>query len=547
MAGADRLARGDHHQRGDRPNPDQVRLRHSGLRLSRGPAPARQCDRPAEADRRRRGCDLSGYRRQDLQRRPDQVVEAGRRHVGAEPQSLFQQGVIRSRPRDPARGLIVHGKLRRSPARLYLHLHRLRGLQLLGTFAQQRHQLPADAVHRGTDERHAVRRRRGPADEPHADARLRKHNLPRARRQPIRIWRVHDHPAAHEFLWVHRHQRVGITQPVYLRRSLATAGDDLRGAAVRQGRGRLAVRECRTCQNRVHQRHLVAYRLRECAQPRCGPDASADHRGREGGVPGRHQHRARHGDPVAHHVAEVHRVVGLGTQRAVDGHAALSLHRFGFRQRRAGVSRLHRADHAICRQRGEGRAAHPPAVQLGVRVEPGCTRRDWRAGPRFSHGYSVDYETMTTHTKTYRLCAVLVTTIMAAACGTNPVQVLPTDSLEASRVKFFNFGVNAPGVNFYADDVKMTAILSATGSEATTGVTYGGVGNGGAYSQIAPGAYTMTGRIAAATDKDLPIASINATIADGTRSSLYLSGFYNTTTKSSDGFVVEDAYSPQID
>jgi len=59
---------------------------------------------------------------------------------------------------------------------------------------------------------------------------------------------------------------------------------------------------------------------------------------------------------------------------------------------------------------------------------------------------------MTTHTKTYRLCAVLVTTIMAAACGTNPVQVLPTDSLEASRVKFFNFGVNAPGVNFYAGD-----------------------------------------------------------------------------------------------
>ena len=154
---------------------------------------------------------------------------------------------------------------------------------------------------------------------------------------------------------------------------------------------------------------------------------------------------------------------------------------------------------------------------------------------------------MTTHTKTYRLCAVLVTTIMAAACGTNPVQVLPTDSLEASRVKFFNFGVNAPGVNFYADDVKMTAILSATGSEATTGVTYGGVGNGGAYSQIAPGAYTMTGRIAAATDKDLPIASINATIADGKRYSLYMSGFYNTTAKTSDGFVVEDAYPAQID
>lgn len=137
---------------------------------------------------------------------------------------------------------------------------------------------------------------------------------------------------------------------------------------------------------------------------------------------------------------------------------------------------------------------------------------------------------------------MLAATILVAACGKNPVQVLPTDSLETSRVKFFNFGVNAPGVNFYADNVKMTAILSATGNEATTGVTYGSVGNGGAYSQIAPGNYTMTGRIAATTDKDLPIATIATTIADGKFYSLYMSGFYNTTTKTSDGFVVEDAY-----
>jgi hypothetical protein len=154
---------------------------------------------------------------------------------------------------------------------------------------------------------------------------------------------------------------------------------------------------------------------------------------------------------------------------------------------------------------------------------------------------------MTTLTNAYRLCAVLVTTVMAGACGENPVQVLPTDSLEASRVKFFNFGVNAPGVNFYADDVKMTAILSATGSEATTGVTYGGVGNGGAYSSIAPGAYTMTGRIAATTDKDRPIGTISTTIADGKFYSLYLSGFYNTTAKTIDGFVVEDAYPAAVD
>lgn len=154
---------------------------------------------------------------------------------------------------------------------------------------------------------------------------------------------------------------------------------------------------------------------------------------------------------------------------------------------------------------------------------------------------------MTIPTTRYRLCVLLATVVIVAACGENPLQVLPTDSLQSSRIKFFNFGVNAPGVNFYADEVKMTAVLSATGNEATTGVAYGGVGNGGAYSHIAPGTYTMTGRIAATTDKDLPIASLSTTIVAGRFYSLYMSGFYNTATKTSGGFVVEDAYPAQID
>jgi len=154
---------------------------------------------------------------------------------------------------------------------------------------------------------------------------------------------------------------------------------------------------------------------------------------------------------------------------------------------------------------------------------------------------------MTKHMSRSLVLAALVAAAVSTGCEKNTVQVLPLDSLQASRIKFFNFGVNAPGVNFYANDIKMTAIMSATGSEATTGVAYGSVGNGGAYSSIAPGSYTVTGRIAATVDKDLPIASITGTIADGKRYSVYLSGFYNTTAKTSDGFVLEDAYPAQID
>lgn len=146
-----------------------------------------------------------------------------------------------------------------------------------------------------------------------------------------------------------------------------------------------------------------------------------------------------------------------------------------------------------------------------------------------------------------RIAAMLLCAAALAACDKNAVQQLPTQPLLGAQIKFFNFGVSAPGVNFYADQTKMTAIQSGTGSEATTGVAYGGVGNGGAYSTIAAGSHTVTGRIAAVTDNGLAIATISATIADGKSYSVYMSGFYDPVGKTVDGFVVEDAYPPQID
>jgi Domain of unknown function (DUF4397) len=138
------------------------------------------------------------------------------------------------------------------------------------------------------------------------------------------------------------------------------------------------------------------------------------------------------------------------------------------------------------------------------------------------------------------LCAAVLT-----SCDKNGVQDI-TAAPPASRIKFFNFGVNAPGVNFYANDTKMTAINSATGVESTTGVAYGLVGSGGFYGGIAPGQYTLTGKIAATTDKDLAIASVAATIADGKYYSFYQSGFYNTAAKTVESFVVEDPV-PAVD
>jgi hypothetical protein len=150
-----------------------------------------------------------------------------------------------------------------------------------------------------------------------------------------------------------------------------------------------------------------------------------------------------------------------------------------------------------------------------------------------------------------RSLAVLLSAAMLAACKGDGVQDI-TAPLPGAAVKFFNFGVNAPAVNFYANDTKLTAISStsctpptdpaclAKGIESTTGVASGAAAAGGFYVGVTPGQYTLSGRIAAAIDNGLAVASTPATLADGKFYSYYTSGIYDATAKKSDAFVVED-------
>jgi hypothetical protein len=147
---------------------------------------------------------------------------------------------------------------------------------------------------------------------------------------------------------------------------------------------------------------------------------------------------------------------------------------------------------------------------------------------------------------TFRSIAILFAAVALGACDKNAVQDI-TAPLPSARIKFFNFGVNAPSVNFYANDTKMTAISSTTGAESTTGVAYGSVGSGGFYGAIAPGSYTLQGKIAATVDKDLAVSKVTSTLADGKAYSFYMSGFYDATAKTVEGFVVEDNFPATID
>ena len=149
---------------------------------------------------------------------------------------------------------------------------------------------------------------------------------------------------------------------------------------------------------------------------------------------------------------------------------------------------------------------------------------------------------------TIRTFAALGAALVLSACSMekNAVQDI-TAPVSGGFVRFFNFGYGTPSVNFYANDAKVTAITSATGVESTSGVAYGGVGNAGNYSALAAGSYTFAGKSTVVADSGRLISSIEGTLVDGKRYSVFQSGPYSTATKTVDGFIVEDDLPGTID
>lgn len=156
---------------------------------------------------------------------------------------------------------------------------------------------------------------------------------------------------------------------------------------------------------------------------------------------------------------------------------------------------------------------------------------------------------------------LLLAVAAATACEKNDVQLIAEPQVGGANVKFFNFAVGSPAVNFYINDAKVTAVSAtgcyllddanraeclASGRESTSGVAYGGAGNGANawYSAVDPGQAAISGRIAAATDKNLPISNLQTTVAADKFYSFYQSGIYNATTKTAESFILEDVMPP---
>lgn len=160
----------------------------------------------------------------------------------------------------------------------------------------------------------------------------------------------------------------------------------------------------------------------------------------------------------------------------------------------------------------------------------------------------------------YISLAVLAGVMSIAACDKNGRQDI-SGPVSGAKVKFFNYGVGAPGVNFYAGTQKITAISSTScsppadttaacrgnGIESTTGTAYNAIGSGGNYNAVSSGTVTLAAKISAATDNGLAISSVSANLDDSKFYSYFVSGVYNTTTKAADAFVVEDQLPTSVD
>lgn len=136
---------------------------------------------------------------------------------------------------------------------------------------------------------------------------------------------------------------------------------------------------------------------------------------------------------------------------------------------------------------------------------------------------------------------------MFSGCEKNAVVDITTP-YSGGQFKYYNFAINAPSVNFFANDSKTAATLSSTGTETAAGTLYGGVTPVRGYSLSPVGTVTFkaitpsTMPVAVATGQgpSIEIASVTKDIVSGKNYSFYTSGIYDYTTKKSDGFIIED-------
>ena len=124
------------------------------------------------------------------------------------------------------------------------------------------------------------------------------------------------------------------------------------------------------------------------------------------------------------------------------------------------------------------------------------------------------------------------------------------EPIVGARVKLYNFAINAPTVNFYSSDTKISAVLSATGVESINGVSFGNVYPTIGYGLSPEGQRlfkAITPSTITTTTPNMTIATVSAEVVNDKFYSVFVSGIYNTTYKKAEMFVVEDNFPKGLD
>lgn len=127
---------------------------------------------------------------------------------------------------------------------------------------------------------------------------------------------------------------------------------------------------------------------------------------------------------------------------------------------------------------------------------------------------------------------------------------------DEAQVRFYNFGINAPSVNFYANDVKVTAAQSLTGEMAATGVSFGGTYPSLGYVEVPTGQGVIVKSKTPTTlviptnnvnkyEKDKEVSNLTvSTLESRKQYSVFIAGYFNKDTHTAESFVISDDLPP---
>lgn len=144
--------------------------------------------------------------------------------------------------------------------------------------------------------------------------------------------------------------------------------------------------------------------------------------------------------------------------------------------------------------------------------------------------------------------------LLFSACGDQHTfpDIVRAPLSDHGQVRFYNFVINGPTVNFYANGVKSTGITSTTGQEAANGVGWGGTHPNIGYVEIPAGSNV---NIESITPKNMLIPASNPNnyepgivsssliipeIEPLKQYSVYLSGYWDKVNKKSKSFYIKD-------